>query len=304
MEFLYVRIVMLEGTLKKEDKMKFALIGAAGYIAPRHFRAIRDIGGELVAALDPHDSVGILDKYFPNAAFFTEFERFDRHLDKLRRKGEGVQFVSICSPNYLHDAHIRFAFRIGADAICEKPVVIKPHNIDALQELERETGHRAWVILQLRHHEVMKKLKAMVESDTKIHKVELTYLTPRGKWYHNSWKADQSKSGGLAMNIGVHFFDMLQWVFGPAEEFTVNAKTVETISGTATLNRADVHWHLSISQGEKRRSLIVDGDSIDFTEGFEDLHTEVYKHILAGNGNGLDDAKAAIRISNQITGSK
>lgn len=284
--------------------MKFALIGAAGYIAPRHLKAIKDIGGELVAAVDTHDSVGILDRYFPNAAFFTEFERFDRHLEKLRRRGEGVQFVSICSPNYLHDAHIRFAFRIGADAICEKPVVIKPHNIEALQELEGETGRRAWVILQLRLHPAIKALKEMVDSDRRIHKVNLTYCTPRGKWYHHSWKADESKSGGLAMNIGVHFFDMLQWVFGPAEEFKVDAKTSETVSGTAILSKADVHWHLSISQGEKRRSLLVDGNPIDFTEGFDELHTEVYRNILAGNGFGLDDAKNAIRISNSIRGVK
>ena len=284
--------------------MKFALIGAAGYIAPRHMKAIQDVGGELVAAVDPHDSVGILDRYFPNASFFTEFERFDRHLDKLRRQGRGVDFVSICSPNYLHDAHIRAAFRWGADAICEKPVVIKPHNIDALQELEKETGRRVWCILQLRCHQVIKDLKAMVESSKNIHKVQLTYCTPRGKWYHYSWKDNESKSGGLAMNIGVHFFDMLQWVFGPMEEVRVDAKTAESISGTGVFSRADVHWHLSISQGEKRRSLLVDGNPIDFTEGFEELHTEVYRNILAGNGYGLDDVKNAIRIANDIRGTR
>src|SRR4029079_2983928 len=227
----------------------FALIGAGGYIAPRHMKAIKDTGNNLIAALDKHDSVGILDSYFPDADFFTEFERFDRHLEKLKRQGIKIDFVSVCSPNYLHDAHIRFGLRIGANVICEKPVVLNPWNIDALEEIEKETGHRVFTILQLRLHPAMIALKEKITAapSGKKHKVDLQYITSRGHWYHTSWKGDITKSGGIATNIGLHFFDLLTWVFGPVRRSVLHVSRRDCASGVLDLARARVRWFLSIN---------------------------------------------------------
>jgi UDP-N-acetyl-2-amino-2-deoxyglucuronate dehydrogenase len=286
----------------------FALIGAAGYIAPRHMQAIKDTGNQLIAALDKFDSVGIIDSYFPSADFFTEFERFDRHLDKLRRNGTKIDYVSICSPNYLHDSHIRFALRHQADAICEKPLVLNPWNIDALTEIEKETGRRINAILQLRLHPILQNLKREVDSTPgKIFDVELNYITSRGRWYHHSWKGDESKSGGVVTNIGIHFFDMLMWIFGPLVNDPVGTMNDEQASGTLILDRARVNWFLSIDAEDlpeaskhsgKRtyRSLKIGGHEVEFSDGFTDLHTESYKEILAGRGFGLEDARPSIDL--------
>lgn len=294
---------------------KFALTGAAGYIAPRHLQAIHDTGNTLVAALDRSDSVGILDRFFPEANFFTEFERFDRHIEKLRRMGEGnrVDYVSICSPNYLHDAHIRFALRVGADAICEKPLVLNPWNIDALREMERETGRRVWTILQLRLHPALRELKKQIEQahNGKKHEIDLTYITSRGRWYGVSWKGDLEKSGGIATNIGVHFFDMLLWIFGPLMRLEVHLSTPDKAAGFMELPMARVRWFLSLdandlpagaSEAKKRtyRSLTVDGKETEFSEGFTDLHTAVYRETLAGRGFGLDDSLPSIQVVHDI----
>jgi UDP-N-acetyl-2-amino-2-deoxyglucuronate dehydrogenase len=292
---------------------RFALIGAAGYIAPRHMKAIKETGNILVAALDKHDNVGILDSYFPDCDFFTEFERFDRHLDKLRRKGEGVDYVSICSPNYLHDSHIRFALRQGADAICEKPLVLNPWNVDALMELEKETGKKVYTILQLRLHPAIAALKKKIleAPQGKVHDVELTYITSRGRWYHHSWKGDISKSGGIATNIGIHFFDMLTWVFGGVEQCHVSKHNSSTAAGSLQLVSAKVDWLLSIRSEDlprisidrnmrTYRALKMDGVEIEFSEGFGDLHTHSYHRILAGEGFGLQDAAQAVNISYSI----
>jgi UDP-N-acetyl-2-amino-2-deoxyglucuronate dehydrogenase len=287
----------------------FALIGAAGFVAPRHMKAIAEVGGNLVAALDPNDSVGILDSYFPSADFFTEFERFDRHLDKLRREVRKVDYVSICSPNYLHDAHIRFALRNRAHAICEKPLVLNPWNIKGLYELEGETGARVYTILQLRHHPAIRALRDQVEanSSSKIHDVEITYITARGNWYQRSWKGDLQKSGGIATNIGVHFFDMLSWIFGIVIQNTVHLHRADCAAGVLDMGCARVRWFLSINaahlpeaqlaKGQRTfRSVSVDGQAIEFSDGFTDLHTESYRNILAGNGYRLEDAQDAVQI--------
>jgi len=291
----------------------FALIGAAGYVAPRHMRAVRDTGNNLVATLDKNDSVGIIDSYFPNADFFTEFERFDRHLDKLKRKGKGIDYLSICSPNYLHDAHIRFGLRLGADVICEKPLVLNPWNVEALKELEKETGKEVFTILQLRLHpaliELRKKLQA--EPAGKIHDVKLTYITSRGKWYYTSWKGDISKSGGIATNIGIHFYDLLVWLFGPVQGNTVHIHTHDRAAGHLDLERARVRWFLSINcdtipdpikaTGVRTyRSITVDGEEIEFSGGFTDLHTLSYDAILNGEGFGIEEAVTAIKIVHDI----
>ncbi len=281
---------------------RFALIGLAGYIAERHLKAIKELGHDLVAAVDPHDSVGKIDRYFPSCSFFTEVERFDRHLEKLRRADQAVDYVVICSPNYLHDAHIRLALRLHADAICEKPVVIKPHNIDALKELEVEFNHRVWTVLQLRLHPTIRELKQVFDSGH--HRVKLTYHTPRGTWYHHSWKGDPDKSGGLAMNIGVHFFDMLTWIFGPVEQTLVHQSNRETVTGTTILARATADWHLSIALGDRQRSMAVDDHPVNFTDGFEDLHTEVYRQIVAGQGFGLEECRPSIVLANQIANAR
>jgi len=286
---------------------KFGLIGAAGYIAPRHMKAIKETGSELVAALDPNDSVGVIDSYFPEAAFFTEFERFDRHLDKLRRKGEGVDYVSVCSPNYLHDAHVRFGLRSGADVICEKPLVLNPWNIDALQEMEAESGRRVWNVLQLRLHPAVRELreKVAVAPEDSVFDVDLTYLTSRGRWYQVSWKGDEHRSGGVATNIGVHFFDMLSWVFGPLRESIVHIHTDDTAAGYLEYARARVRWFLSINArhlpeeaaaaGKRTyRSIRVGNEELEFSAGFTDLHTATYESVFAGQGYGLAEARSSI----------
>jgi UDP-N-acetyl-2-amino-2-deoxyglucuronate dehydrogenase len=298
-----------------EKPSNFALIGAAGYIAPRHMKAIKDTGNLLVAALDPFDSVGVIDSYFPEAHFFTEPERFDRHLDKLRRTITGkVDYVSICSPNYLHDAHIRMALRNGAHAICEKPLVLNPWNLDALSEIERETGKKVFTILQLRHHPVIMQLKKEVSQNTdpdKRYHIQLEYITSRGSWYHHSWKGNTEKSGGIATNIGVHFFDMLTWIFGPATANAVTQYENDRAAGHLTLAKADVDWFLSINaetlpnevkQQNKRtyRSLTIEGKELEFSDGFTDLHTVSYQNILNGTGFGLEDAMASVQIVHEI----
>lgn len=292
---------------------KFALIGAAGFIAPRHMKAIKETGNELVAALDKHDNVGILDSYFPKADFFTEFERFDRHLDKLKRKGEKVDFISICSPNYLHDSHIRYALRYGADAICEKPLVLNPWNLEALLEIERETKKKVYTILQLRLHPSIMALREEISKapNDKRFDVNLTYITSRGNWYHTSWKGDLSKSGGIATNIGIHFFDMLIWIFGEVKSVILKNQTDDHASGTLNLERATVNWFLSINADhlpeeiklqEKRtyRSLTMEGKELEFSEGFTDLHTRSYQEILLGNGFGIENARRSIEVVKKI----
>ncbi len=332
----------------------FALIGAAGYIAPRHMKAIKETGNNLVCALDPYDGIGIMDSYFPDAAFFTEPERFDRHLDKLRRAGQTpIDYVSICSPNYLHDAHIRMALRNGAHAICEKPIVLNPWNVDALQEIEHELGHHIYTILQLRHHPAIIALKEKVSKElaaqqinkfypegsqratnqrinpstnqqinkstnqqiNKTYDIDLTYITSRGAWYHRSWKGNIEKSGGVATNIGVHFFDMLTWIFGPATENIVHVREADHAAGFLQLEHARVRWFLSInrnhlpSQAKEAkkatfRSITVDGEEVEFSDGFTDLHTMSYKNIIEGKGYGLDDARHSIEIVQNIRNQK
>ncbi|HEY9571809.1 MAG TPA: Gfo/Idh/MocA family oxidoreductase [Pusillimonas sp.] len=293
----------------------FALIGAAGYIAPRHMKAIKDTGNRLVAALDRNDSVGIIDSHFPDAEFFTEFERFDRHIDKMRRsdKAENIDYVSICSPNYLHDSHMRFALRSDADAICEKPLVLNPWNIDGLQEVERDTGHKINTILQLRVHPAIVALREKVQNqkkDTK-HEVDLTYITSRGHWYLQSWKGDVKKSGGIATNIGVHFFDMLHHIFGDLQTNVVHASTDTYAAGYLEYQHARVRWFLSVNyrdvpevqktQGQRTyRSITVDGEEIEFSGGFTDLHTLSYQGILAGQGFGLEENRVAIQTVSTI----
>ena len=291
----------------------FAVIGAGGYIAPRHLRAIRDTGNRLIAAVDPKDSVGVLDQYSFDVKFFTEIERFDRHLEKLRRGPEEgrVQYVSICSPNYLHDAHCRLALRTGADAICEKPLVINPWNFEALEELEEETKHRIHTILQLRVHPELVKLKQSLQNQSRQHEVMLTYVTSRGPWYHVSWKGQQDKSGGVATNIGVHFFDLLLWLFGPAAGPKVYIADNHRMSGFIELEHARVRWFLSVDAqdlpfppkaGAKTtyRSITVDGQEVEFSEGFTDLHTRVYEETLAGRGFGIAEARPSIDLTYAI----
>ncbi len=291
----------------------FALIGAAGYIAPRHLQAIRDTGNNLLAALDKSDTVGVMDSYFPNADFFTEFERFDRHLDKLKRQGKKIDYVSICSPNYLHDSHIRFALRHGADAICEKPLVLNPWNVDALAEIEKETGKKIYTILQLRLHPNIIALRNKVLNGPrdKVYDVDLKYITSRGNWYYRSWKGDVSKSGGIATNIGIHFFDMLLWIFGYVTRIRVKTLQEDSASGFLELERARVNWSLSIDydhipeeikvKGKRTyRTLTLDGEEIEFNDGFTELHTKSYETILKGEGFGLVHAKPSIELVHKI----
>ncbi len=295
------------------EQKKFAIIGVGGYIAVRHLKAIKDTGNVLLATLDPCDSVGIIDSYFPDSHFFVEFERFDRHVDKLRRSGIQLDYVSICSPNYLHDSHIRFALRSGASAICEKPLVLNPWNIDALAEIEKEYNRSINTILQLRLHPVLIDLKKKIENDhsQKIHDLTLTYITSRGNWYFNSWKGDIHKSGGIATNIGVHFFDMLSWIFGKVKTNTVHLLTHNKAGGFIELEKARVRWFLSLDSKDlpetvrmagKRtyRSIVMDNTEIEFSEGFTDLHTKSYEEIFAGRGFGLEEAKASIEMVYQI----
>ena len=295
--------------------MNFALIGAAGYIAPRHLKAIKDTGNQLVTAFDPFDSVGILDRYFNDVNYFKEFERFDRHAEKLRREDseKHIDYVSICSPNFLHDAHIRFALRIGADIICEKPIVLNPWNLDAISELEKETGRHVYTVFQLRLHPSMVALKNKVEEENKKDKyhIDLTYITGRGSWYFYSWKGDMQKSGGLGTNIGIHFFDMLTWIFGKLNFVEVHFSTNKTISGFFELEKATVRWFLSVDKNDLQyvnagsgqstfRSILIDNEEIEFSDGFADLHTEVYKRTLDGNGFTIDDARPSVEIAHKV----
>ncbi|MFW6275430.1 MAG: Gfo/Idh/MocA family oxidoreductase [bacterium] len=293
---------------------KFGLIGAAGYIAPRHMKAIKDTGNHLLAALDPFDSVGIIDSFFPDADFFIEPERFDRHLDKLRRTGRSaIDYVSICSPNFLHDSHIRMALRNQANAICEKPLVLNPWNIDALAQIEKETGKRIFNILQLRHHPAVTKLKEKIDQapHDKIFDIDLTYITSRGAWYFYSWKGDIQKSGGIATNIGIHFFDMLAWIFGEPTQNIVHINDGHKAAGFLQLKKARVRWYLSVDRKDLPsevaqkgqytfRSIKVDGEEFEFSGGFTDLHTRTYENILKGNGFGLDATRTSIVIAHEI----
>ncbi len=292
----------------------FALVGAAGYIAPRHMKAIKETGNDLIAALDPFDSVGIIDSFFPKADFFIEPERFDRHLDKLRHEGtKKVDYVSICSPNYLHDAHIRLALRNGAHAICEKPLVLNPWNLKGLEEIEKENGRKIFNILQLRLHPSIIALKKQIASgpNDKIHDIDLTYITSRGKWYFYSWKGNLAKSGGLVTNIGIHFFDMLSWIFGEVEESKVHVYQENKAAGFLQLKHARVRWFLSLDSSDlppqavekglpTYRSITVDNKEIEFSGGFTDLHTKSYKAILAGRGFGIKEARNSIEIVHNI----
>ncbi|HJP60910.1 MAG TPA: Gfo/Idh/MocA family oxidoreductase [Gemmatimonadaceae bacterium] len=291
----------------------FAITGVAGYIAPRHLQAMKEVGGELVAAVDPHDSVGILDSYFPTAAFFTEFERFDRHVEKLRRlpSSDQVHYLSICSPNHLHDAHIRLALRIGASAICEKPLVVNPWNLDALAELEAESAGRVHTILQLRVHPKLLALRERLASEPgRRRQVRLTYITARGTWYRYSWKGNADKSGGVATNIGIHFFDLLLWLFGRVERSEVHLSEPERLAGGIELANADVDWFLSVNERDlpqgradgqpTYRSITIDGEEIEFSGGFRDLHTRIYEEILAGRGFGIEDARPSIELVHEI----
>lgn len=293
----------------------FALVGAGGYIAPRHLTAIKETGNRLVSALDPNDSVGILDRFSFDVRFFTEFERFDRHAEKLRRRSEEerLHWVSICSPNYLHDAHIRFALRLGASAICEKPVVIEPWNLDALEELESESEGSIRTVLQLRVHERLIALRERLlsESSARQRVVDLTYITSRGRWYATSWKGQLDRSGGLATNIGIHFFDMLIWLFGAVQHVEVHVSTPQQVSGWLELERARVRWFLSIDPNDlpsdavaagktTYRWITVDGAEVEFSEGFTDLHTAIYRESLAGRGFGLADARPSVEVAHKI----
>ena len=294
-------------------KKRFALVGAAGFIAPRHFTAIRDTGNDLVAAYDKFDSVGILDSYFPNASFFTENELFDRHLSKLKRQGTPINMVSVCSPNYLHDAHIRYGLRLGADVVCEKPLVLNPWNIDALLEAEKETGGKVYTILQLRLHNAIRTLKREVETGPpdKVYDVDLVYITSRGNWYYTSWKGDEQKSGGVATNIGVHFYDMLSWIFGRVQQSVVHIRSHDRVAGFLHLERARVRYFLSINQetipteirttGKRTyRSFSMGDMNVEFSDGFTDLHTLSYRDILSGSGFGLEEARSSIQIVHDI----
>jgi len=291
---------------------RFALIGAGGYIAPRHMKAIKETKNILVAALDKNDSVGIMDSYFPEADFFTEFERFDRHLEKLKRKKEGIDYLSICSPNYLHDSHIRFGLRLGAAVICEKPLVLNPWNIDALQEIELETGKKVNTILQLRLHPAVKELKNKIEANpSQSYDVDLVYITSRGKWYHTSWKGDVQKSGGVATNIGVHFYDMLGWLFGEVKQNIVHIQQADRVAGFLEYDRARVRYFLSINEttlppevvlANKKtyRRMLINKEEFEFSEGFGDLHTISYQHILSGQGFDLESSRRSIETVFQI----
>jgi len=296
----------------------FALIGASGYIAPRHMRAIKENGQNLIAAVDKNDSVGIIDTYFPDASFFTEFERFDRHSEMLRRAGEEfrIHYVSICSPNYLHDAHIRFALREGANAICEKPLVLNPWNAEALHVIEKETGKTVNTVLQLRYHPSIVDLKKKISGpkSKKKHDIELTYITPRGKWYNFSWKGNVLKSGGVATNIGIHFFDMLTWIFGDVKNNILHLSEFNKAAGLLELENASVKWFLSIDRNDlpghllsdkpvTYRSIKIDGKEIEFSEGFTDLHTVTYREILNGKGFGIIDALPSIEVAHKIRNS-
>ena len=310
-------ILLLLTLMNQTTNNNFALIGVGGYIAVRHLKAIKETGNNLLASCDPCDSVGIIDSYFPDSNFFVEFERFDRHVDKLRRNGTDIDYVGICSPNYLHDAHIRFALRSAAHAICEKPLVLNPWNVDALDNIQKEYGKKIFNILQLRHHPAIIELKKKIEtgSKDKIYDVDLAYITSRGKWYQISWKGDITKSGGIATNIGVHFFDMLIWIFGSVKQNIVHMLEPNRAAGYLDLERARVKWYLSLeyddvpeeikAKGQRTfRSIKIDGEEIEFSGGFTDLHTESYKNILSGNGFELLEARPAVETVYTIRNAK
>lgn len=296
----------------------FGLIGAAGYIAPRHMKAIRDTGNKLVVATDPFDSVGVLDRYFYDVAYFKEFERFDRHIEKLRRKGKNkkVDYISICSPNYLHDAHIRFAMRVDATPICEKPIVLNPWNLNALEKLEKEYNKKINTILQVRHHPAIKKLKNRIDSNSStIHDIDLTYITSRGKWWDYSWKGDINKAGGIEINIGIHFFDMLLWIFGGLQDSELHIAEPRKKAGYIELDNARVRWFLSLDRDDlpekavaenktTYRSITVDGEEIEFSNGFTDLHTVSYQKILDGQGFGIEDVRPVMNLLHDIRNSE
>lgn len=288
----------------------FALIGSAGYIAPKHMKAIKESGNNLVASYDPNDSVGIIDTYFPDSHFFVEFERFDRHLEKLKTQGTPIDYLVVCSPNYLHDAHIRFGLRYGADVICEKPIVLNPWNLDSIKSIQKDTQKSVYSILQLRlHPEIVALKKSIEESSLEKHEVDLTYITARGNWYYTSWKGEISKSGGIATNIGIHFFDMLQWLFGKTTSNEVHLREHDRASGTLNFEKANVNWFLSINKdlipaesANKRvhRAIKVNGNEIEFSSGFEDLHTLSYLNILQGKGYTIEDAENSIQLVHAI----
>jgi UDP-N-acetyl-2-amino-2-deoxyglucuronate dehydrogenase len=295
----------------------FGIIGVAGYIAVRHLHAIKETGNNLLASLDRFDSVGRIDNFFPESDFFVEFERFDRHFDKLKRTGTKIDYVSICSPNYLHDSHIRFALRHQAEAICEKPIVLNPWNVDALQEIENETGHKIYTVLQLRLHPKIKELYETIMNGPKgkVYDIDLTYITSRGNWYPISWKGDTQKSGGVATNIGIHFFDMLGWIFGGEKKNIVHISEPQKAAGYMELENARVRWFLSIDYrdipdnvketGQRTfRSITVDGKEIEFSKGFTDLHTLTYQEIIAGRGFGLKDARQSVESAYIIRNAK
>lgn len=289
----------------------FALIGVAGYIAPRHMAAIKAVGGDLKVALDPQDSVGVIDNYFPGARFFVEFERFDRHIDKLQRSADKIDYVSICSPNYLHDAHTRFALRSGTNAICEKPLVLNPWNLDGLVEIAQRSGRSVNTILQLRLHPTIRALRDRIAAEpNRVHDIDLTYITSRGRWYHVSWKGDEGKSGGIATNIGIHFFDVLAHVFGPVKSSVLHLRTNDRAAGYLELSKARVRWFLSIAAEdlpvERRagqttwRSIRLDGTEVEFSEGFTDLHTQSYADILSGQGFGIEETRPSIELVSNL----
>lgn len=295
----------------------FALIGAAGYIAPRHMKAIKETGNNLITALDKNDSVGVIDSYFPQADFFTEFERFDRHIDKLKRNNNEISYMSICTPNYLHDSHIRFCLKHGADAICEKPLVLNPWNIEGLEEIEKETGKNVFNVLQLRLHPSIIALKEKIqkEKSNKIYDIDLTYITSRGNWYFASWKAQDEKSGGIPTNIGIHFFDMLLWIFGPVQKSVVNVLEPKRAAGILTLKNARVRWYLAIDSNTMPedvkkagkttyRVLSINNENFEFSDGFADLHTLSYKKILNNEGFGLSCVRPSIELAYQIRNSE
>jgi UDP-N-acetyl-2-amino-2-deoxyglucuronate dehydrogenase len=302
--------------MKTDNPKNFGIIGVAGYIAVRHLHAIKETGNILLASLDKFDSVGRIDSYFPESDFFVEFERFDRHFDKLKRTGTSIDYVSICSPNYLHDSHIRFALRHQADAICEKPIVLNPWNVEALQEIENETGKKIYTVLQLRLHPKIIELREKIRNGpkNKVYDIDLTYITSRGNWYNISWKGDQQKSGGIATNIGIHFFDMLGWIFGASKNSIVHLSQHNKAAGFLELERARIRWFLSIDYNDipadmkkegKRtfRSITVDGEELEFSEGFTELHTDTYKEILAGRGFSLNEVRQSVETAYMLRNS-
>lgn len=292
-----------------ETVKQFALMGAAGYIAPRHFKAIKETGNNLFAAVDPFDSVGIMDSFFPECSFFKEFELFDRHLSKAAEDGHGVDYLAVCSPDYMHDAHIRYGLKMGANVISEKPLVLNPWNLDALEKAESDSGKKVFTILQMRYHKSIIDLKKMVDEGPKdkVYDMDLTYITSRGNWFFTSWKGNVHQSGGIATNIGIHFYDMLYWIFGEVKKNVVHVKTHDRVAGFIEFERARVRYFLSINdatlpqeiidKGQRiYRSFNIEGQEIEFTDGFSDLHTESYKEIFAGGGFGIKEARKSIQI--------